>query len=157
MVDTLPNLEKMMSGGESASEGESCISEASGRESREEEQSEIGLPAMCAVVPQQNDLQESDHPELELYAMVARPVTKAERLVNLKANSRTRSSGRSRRSCRDRRGSESVWRGRPRGSDLRHTRFTFLCHVGSHFFGRGPSVRVPVYICIGQFQCRLSS
>ena len=50
MVDPLSNLEKMMSGGESASEGESGISEASGRESREEEQSEIGLPAMCAVV-----------------------------------------------------------------------------------------------------------
>ena len=85
LVDTLPNLEKMMSGGESVSEGESGISEGSGRESREEEQSEIGLPAMCAVVPQQNDLQESDHPELELYAVVARPVTKAERLVNPKA------------------------------------------------------------------------
>ena len=40
---------------------------------------------MCAVVPQLDDLRESDHPELELYAMVARPVTKAERLVNPKA------------------------------------------------------------------------
>ena len=85
VVDTLPNLEKMMSDGESASEGESGISVASGKGSPEEERAEIGLPALCAVVPRQDDLQESDHPELELYAMVARPVTKAERLVNPKA------------------------------------------------------------------------
>ena len=63
VVDTLPNLEKMMSDGESASEGESGISEAGGKESLEEERAEIGLPAMCAVVPQQDDLQECDHPQ----------------------------------------------------------------------------------------------
>ena len=85
VVDTLPNLEGMMSGGENNSEGETYASEASGNESLEGEPSEVGLPAICAVVPQLDDVRESDHPELELYAMVARPVTKAERLVNPKA------------------------------------------------------------------------
>ena len=70
---------------ERSSKEEPGISEASGNESLEGEHSEVGLPAMCAVVPQLDDLRESDHPELELYAMVARPVTKAERLVNPKA------------------------------------------------------------------------
>ena len=45
VVETLPNLERMMSGGENNSEGEPGISEASGNESLEGEHSEVGLPA----------------------------------------------------------------------------------------------------------------